>query len=93
MKVKAWVYAEYSHYSRGFTYSVWPHDSYGAAVKVWEGEVDIPDIDESQLVNGTVKLMKDAQQKIRAEAEAKVQNIEGQIQELLCLEYKSEVAK
>lgn len=93
MKVKAYVHAKYDdHYDaesgkyiKGFRYVAWPckGDSWGFFV--CEHEFEIPAVDENELRNGVVKLMRDEQQKIRADAEVKFQNIEQQIQEMLCL--------
>ena len=90
MKVTAFVHASYDSYKKKFVYQTWPHKSDGIfGVFIGEIEFDAPDVDEGELKNGTVKAMKSEQQKIRAEAEVKIQNIEQQIGELLCIEDKS----
>ena len=90
MKVKAFIHASYDSYRKQFEYQTWPHKSDGIfGTFVCEHEIDIPEVSEADLINGTVSAMKSEQQKIRAEAEAKVQNIEQQIGELLAIEDKS----
>jgi hypothetical protein len=93
MKVKVFVHAKYEkHYSNetgkfinGITYNAWPIECDSWGTLVHETEIDVPQVDENEVINGTVKIMRAEQRKIRAEAEAKFQNIEQQIQEMLCL--------
>lgn len=53
-------------------------------------EVDIPD--DFDPTPGRIATMKAEKQRILAEAHVKAENIEEQIQKLLCLEFKPEVA-
>ena len=94
LKTKAFVYAEFDKYSKSVRYAVWPNASMSYAGNVIaETEIEFDEPEFNDVINATVKVMKAEQVRIRAEAEAKVNNIEGQIQELLCLEDLSEVAK
>ncbi len=93
MKVKVFVHAKYGrHYDadtgrfcNGVEYLAWPMESEAWGVFFHEAEIDVPEVDENSLRDGQVKIMREEQQRIRAEAEVKYQNIEQQIQEMLCL--------
>jgi len=91
MKVKVYVHAAWDSFGKKFDYTAWPYKSDAFGVLVLTKEIDAPEVDETELKSGVVKFMRAEQQKIRAEAEVKYQNIEQQIQELLCIEDKSAV--
>lgn len=86
MKVKTYFFAEYDAWSKEFSFVAWPHENWKGKVLVHTAEVEIPDLDSKHLTNGLITAMKDEQQEIRAECEVNVQNIEQQIQEMLCIE-------
>jgi len=92
MKIKAYIYAEYNSHSKSFNFQPWGHkcldNTFGKFIG--ETEVEFPDVDPVELLKGQVVLMRAEQQKIRAEAEVKYQNIETQIQQMLCIEHKEQ---
>ena len=90
MKVKTSVWAYYSEFSKDWNYT--SHDADMSKVgwiKVSDHEIEFDELPRDVLVNGTIDAFRAEQQRIRAEAEVKAQNIEAQIQELLCIEDKS----
>lgn len=88
MKIKGYVHAEWIDFHKKFVYQVWPCKSASFGVIVCEVEFDAPDVDEAELIKGQVKIMREKQQEIRADAEVKFQQIEESIQKMLCLENK-----
>lgn len=92
MKVKVFVHAKLNDvYENGanrkkMIYQAWPCHYEVWGTLVCETEIDVPDqISEADVIRNTVKVMRKQQQVIRADAEVKFQNIEQQIQEMLCL--------
>jgi len=89
VKVKVYIYARVNQYSDDkieyIPYYVGPEigDHMGAFVLETEVEFDPPS--RADIINKTVAVLKNQQQSLRAECETKVQNIEQQIQEMLCL--------
>jgi len=90
MKLKAYVHAEWNDFDKKFLYKVYPCEAAAFGVFIAEVEIDAPEVDEGELIKGQVKLMRDKQQEIRAEAELKFQQIEESIQKMLCLEYNEQ---
>ncbi len=88
MKVDVYVYAKVENWRKDVCYYAYftgdiPGNHMGTLIAETSVEIDEPNIHE--IIDGTVKTMRAEQQKIRAEAEVKYQNIEQQIQEMLCL--------
>jgi hypothetical protein len=89
MKTKVYFYAEYQAWDDKVVYKPWRFpDAASLGVFFYETEVDIPEVKRADLINGTVKNLRLAQQVIRAEAQTKVTEIEQQIGELLAIEDK-----
>lgn len=92
MKQKAYVHAQYNDWEKEYRFSVWSHDMSGVQgyVLVQEIEVEFDAPPRDVLVNGTIEAYRKEQQKIRADAESKVNRLQQAIDDLLCLEYKPE---
>ena len=61
-------------------------EAYGFGKCVGKVEVDVPDIARADLVSYAVSTIRGEQQRVRAEAETKAQELEAQIGKLLALE-------
>ncbi len=61
-------------------------ESYGFGKRVAQVEVDVPDLTRADLVLDAVNTLRGEQQRVRAEAETKAQELEVQIGKLLALE-------
>ena len=91
--VKAFVHAKIFDkfdgvkYEKTVDYSIFSFDmtSNGYAA-VCEIDVEFDEPPYKDIVNNTVKVMREKQVELRAESQAMVVNIERQIQELLCIE-------
>lgn len=100
MKVKIYIHArpteKYNpttgNFDKSWGYEAWSTKSEHFGVFVSEHEIDVPEVDEKELVTGTVKILRDKQQQVRAERESELNQIEEQIQQLLCIEDKSGVS-
>ncbi len=93
MKVKGYVAAQYQAHLRKFEFQLWPvKPSGGAFSAIQPVEVEIDEPPEDALISGTVEAWRKEQQRIQAEAEAKCTQLDRQINELLCIEYKPEAA-
>ena len=92
MKVTAYVYARISPYE-------WEHDKveygvfssecmgeFGWGKLVAQVEIDAPDLTRADLILDAVRVLRGEQQRVRAEAEQKAQEIETKIGSLLALE-------
>ena len=95
MKLKAYVHAQYCEYEKRYNLQVWGHDMTGTAslgplVEVVEIDVAMPPNDV--LVNGTIEMYRQQQKKVIAEAERVNAELQQRINDLLCIEYKPEVA-
>lgn len=90
MKVKGYIHAQYDEYEKEYRFSIWTHDmtSCQGYVLVEEVEIEFNAPPHEVLVNGTIAAYKAEQQKIRAEAESKVNRLQRAIDDLLCIEYK-----
>ena len=90
-KVKCTLHARPSEYSDdGLAFSVFDFDDASesgyTACDTVEVEFNLPP--REVIVTGVIKTYRAEQDRIRAEAQAKVNNIEESIQRLLCLEHK-----
>ena len=57
-------------------------------VKVGEASVEVSLFSNKEIVNGQLSMLNEAKRRVQAEAEKKLNEIEGQIQSLLCIEYQ-----
>ena len=95
MKVKVYVHAEYASWNKQWSFvprlcDMSDMENFGTCVQVVEIEFDFKEPTHDQLINKTVLSMRKVQTQLRAKCEVEVQNIEQQIQEMLCIEDKSE---
>ena len=92
MKVTAYVYARISPYSGGdgevqHNASVLGDmENYGFGKCVAQADIDVPDMTRADLVADAVRALRGEQQRVRAEAETKAQELEEKIGKLLALE-------
>ncbi len=94
MKVKLYVHADYESWNKKWEFKTWQNDmtdteGFGYCVQVVEIEFDFKEPTHDELVKKHILAMRNVQTKLRAETEVKIQNIEQQIQEMLCIEDKS----
>lgn len=90
MKIKIYMHAERDYYNKKWDIIPRIHDmsdtaGFGHVVDIVEVEFDFNTPLESEMVKRAIVSMREVQGKIRAKAEIEVQNIEQQIQEMLCL--------
>ena len=88
MKAPVYVYVTYSQVNKCIQYEAWPCKSDAWGQLHCETEIDIPEANMDDVINGKITSMRVEQQKLRADCELKVQNIEQQIGELLAIEDK-----
>jgi len=91
VKVKAYLMCTQNEWQDAPQFAFWPSDVSSvslehALVGVHELEVDVPD--DFDPIPGRIDTLRKKKQEILAEAQAKANNIEDQIQRLLSLEYK-----
>ena len=94
-KVKVYIHAEYCEYEKTYRLVPWSQDMTGQSrcgqlVETVEVDVAMPPNDV--LVNGTIEMYREQQKKVRAEAERLNTELQESINNLLCIEYKPEVA-
>ena len=85
------VYLHLSQYSEGYDYYMCDMSEFGnvlVASKEIEVSFDIPD--DFNPTTAKIDLLKAEKQRIQAEAHLRAENIEEQIQSLLCIEDQSE---
>ena len=58
-------------------------------VKVGDAEVSVSLFDSGEITRSQVAVLQEAKRRVQAESQAKINQIEGQIQSLLAIEYKS----
>ena len=96
--IKGILHWEKNSWSENHSYGIYRHDmsdmssenTHYAAIQPVEFEVEIPDDFDPR--PGIVKGMRETKQRILAEAQVKANEIDEQIQQLLSIEYKPEVA-
>jgi len=90
--VKAYVHAQWVPWEKQYKYSVWSVKDMTASGYTMIQEVDVPftSVPESVLKNGTINVYREQQKAIRAQAEVHCQNLQKQIDDLLCIEHKTE---
>lgn len=88
MKLPIYVYAAWQGWSEKYSFTAYSfkYDEGKIPISEHEIEFDAPPVDV--LNAGTVQLYIAEQQRIRAEAHVRVENLQKQIDELLALEYK-----
>lgn len=57
-------------------------------VKVGDATVTVELFDNKEIVNGQLSMLKEAKRRVQAQAKKELNEIEGQIQSLLCIEYQ-----
>ena len=57
-------------------------------VRIGEAEITVSLYDSAEIVRSQVSMLKEAKRRVQAEAQAKINQIEGQIQSLLAIESK-----
>lgn len=93
MKIPVFIHADYDEYEKVYHFKAWSQDMSGSEYVgplVEKLEVDFTPPPHEVLVNGTIETYRAQQQKIRAEAESRVNLIQQRINDLLCIEYKPE---
>jgi len=88
MKIKACVYAVYRPWSKSYDYIVGIVGMGEGWIPVWEQDIEFDAPPDETLQAGTVAAYRAEQQRIRAEAEAKVANLEQTIRDMQCIEDK-----
>tara|TARA_R110000868_G_scaffold142759_13_gene360252 strand:+ start:687 stop:965 length:279 start_codon:yes stop_codon:yes gene_type:complete len=90
MKSPAFVYAKICPFTKVMEYRTYPSKSdIWGGILVCETEIEFPEPDYGEVLNGTVSEMRNAQKDIRAKAQVQVEAIEQTIGELLCIEDRS----
>ena len=94
VKLPVYVYAQWCDYRKEYRYSAWSIDGLASQgyVPVQSVEIEFDEPPHETLVNGTVELWKAEQKRIEAEAHNKITQLQRQINEMLCIEYKPEPA-
>lgn len=95
MKIQGFIHAQWNEWDKEYHFQVWGHDmssqeSCGPLVETVVIEFTAPP--REVLVNGTIEGYRKQQQKIRAEGERLVNELQQRINDLLCIENKSEAA-
>lgn len=92
MILKAQIWAHYSDYKKEHTFSIVDFSLASSGyVKVQDVEVEFEPPPESVLVAGTVEAYRAQQQKLRADTQIAIQNLEQQIQNMLSIEHKPDL--
>ena len=93
MKLKVFIHAQYSEYSKKYHFIPWQQDMStqahcGPMVGTHEFEFDEPP--QEVLLKGTIEAYKQEQKAVMAEAERRHSEIQQRINDMLCIEYKPE---
>lgn len=96
MKIKVYVHAKYEDWEKEWQFRPWSCDMSESAAGfgkcVAEVEVEFQEPPHDVLVNGQIEAWRAEQRRIRAEAEKNCNELERQIGEIQCIEYKPEPA-
>lgn len=95
MKIKVFIHAQWDEYNKKYNFHPWGYDmsessDCGPLVEKLEVEFNPPP--NEVLVNGTIATYRKQQQNIRAAAEMECNSLQQKIDDLLCIENKSEPA-
>lgn len=93
MKIEVYIHAQWSTWDKEYRFHPWSQDMSNqpnCGALVGKVEIDFDPPPASVLVNGTVENYRKMQQTIRAESESKCNQIQEQINNLLCIEHKPE---
>lgn len=95
MKIEVFIHAQWSEYEKKYHFRPWGYDmtsngDCGPLVEKLEIEFSPPP--DAVLVNGTIEAYRKQQQNIRATAEMQCNQLQERINDLLCIENKSESA-
>ena len=93
MKINATVQAQYCVHSKEFQYSVFKFEDMQSSgyTAVHSVEIEFDEPPHEVLAAGTVAAYRAEQKRIQAEAQMKITELEQNINDLLCLENKSDV--
>lgn len=92
MKAKAFIHAQWDEWDKKYSFHVWGADmssQEGCGPLVETVEVEFTAPPHEVLVNGTIEGYRKQQQKVRAEGERLVNELQQRINDLLCIENKS----
>ena len=101
MKIKLYFYHEQWTFDKEGTITAWhcdmPEDLTGPRLRIFlcEHEVEVPDVEllpESEIKHIMVKGLRQQKADLQAETHVKLQKIDDQIQQLLCIEMAKEPA-
>ena len=94
MKIYVYIYAQYDEYDKVYNFHAWGYEMSGQDVGqlVEKREIEFTPPPREVMVNGTIAEYREQQQKIRADAESKVNVLQQRINDLLCIEHKHEPA-
>lgn len=93
-KITVLLHASISEYEdKKINYSTYSTDmsKYGCGIPVKEIDIEFDEPEYSDIVAGTISILREKKAEKRAEAELEVNNIEQKIQNLLCIENHSTV--
>jgi hypothetical protein len=93
MQIKVYVHARYNDWEKDWEFRPWSTDmseTDGFGKCVAEVEVEFKAPPREVLVNGQITAWRAEQKKIRAEAEKSCNDLERQIGDIQCIEYKPE---
>lgn len=92
MKIGVHVHAKFDEILKTYTYEVyrWEDMSDLGYMRVHSTEIDFEPLDQGSMILKTIEVLRKAQTRLRTQAEEKVAFIQSQIDDLLCLEDKTE---
>ena len=88
MELKLYIYAEWDSWNKKHNFSAFSFKRTDDRQLIEERWIELSPPPESVLQAGTVAAYQAEQARIKAEAHVKVNNIQTQIDEMLCLEHK-----
>lgn len=95
MKIKVYIHAAYSEYDHEYHFQPWQHDMSSQAhcgPMVGTVEFDFDPPPKEVLLKGQIEAYREQQKQVRAEAERMCNEIQGRINDMLCLEHKTDTA-
>lgn len=94
MKLDLTVHAKWNEWEKKYDYTAWCYEDMSSQgyTPVQAVSVEFQEPPHEVLVNNTVAIWKREQDRIQAEATAKVNELQRQINEMLCIEHKPETA-
>lgn len=94
MKLNVTVHAQWDQWEKKYVYTTWSYEDMSGQgyTPIQTVEVEFQEPPLEVLSNKTVAIWKKEQERIQAEATQKVNELQRQINEMLCLEHKPEPA-